>query len=206
MSGISAYIPDDEVRRFSGLMQSMADMTGREAPIVARNTARDFTFAALRITPIAPVRDRTAMQDGRYWVRIYHRFTGRMVRFLGTKDQAREALIQRGIVGEPGRVRNRGFAKSAWIGCLRKLGVSARGSKGAKRTGEDNLNEVLQSAARDTAYVEVANQTPMIERLDRGGPHNPPHHILSRATQATITKMAATLQKLAVKQERQWRR
>lgn len=107
------------------------------------------------------------------------------------------------------RIANRGFAKSAWVGCLRKLGanVGAPGTRNpSRRTGELLMSEVVVVFGRDAGYIEVANQTPPIVALDQGNRWTPAHHIADRAMAATIQRMDRALQNLRARQETRWRR
>jgi len=189
--------------QFAAMCDEMSALTGRERSIVVRNVARDFCFAALRRTPMADKVRKGVKTD--VYVQLFHRFTGQSVVFAGTPEQAAK-YGQGGASGK--QIPNRGFAKAGWIGCLRKLGVAARPSGDAnpqKRTGELFYNEVLKVDYGDEASVEVANQTPPIEHLDRGGPHNPPANIAVLAMNDALGKMNAALEKLRAKQEAKFR-
>ncbi len=190
--------------QFAAMCDEMAALTGRERSVVVRNVARDFVFAALRRTPMAdPVRKG---ENRDHWVVLRHRYTGNIVTFPGTAEQATRYSRSYWITGQ--RIPNRGFAKAGWVGCLRKLGVrpaSVGEANPAKRTGEELYNEVLRAEFGDVASIEVANQTPPIAPLDRGGPHNSPHNIGALAMQDALVKMDASLVKLRAKQEAAWK-
>jgi len=190
---------------FERLCAQMAELTGRDRTVIVRNAARDFCRAALRITPMADPRTKT----NKRWVVLYHRYTGELVTFPGTAKQAELYGVKsrRGAAGS--RVRNRGFAKSAWVGCLKKLGVSARAPGDRtpeKRTGELLMSDVVKVHAKDAGYIEVANQTPPIAALDHGNRWTPAHHIADRAMHVVVTRMEKTLARLRARQESRWQR
>lgn len=191
-----------DLARFDAMVTEMAALTGRERSVVVRNVARDFCRAALRNTPMADrVHKKTSLN---YFVKLHHRYTGQVVVFPGTLAEA-----EKWSDGDIRRIPNRGFAKSGWMGCLRKLGVPVRASGDAspeRQTGALLYNEVLQVQARDVDEIEVANQTPPIEPLDAGGPHNPPHNIGARSLAEALARMDKALDKLRKKQDARWRR
>ena len=192
----------DGLRSFEAMAEDMVRLTGRSRETIVRNAARDFCRAALRITPMADPRHKP---DAKHWVVLYHRYTGELVKFPGTAGQVRKY----GVGGSGARIRNRGFAKSAWVGCLRKLGVNVRtpGDRAPEsRAGELLMSEVLTVKSKDAGYIEVANQTPPIVPLDQGNRYTPAHHIADRAMADTLQRMNRTLRKLAARQEGRWRK
>lgn len=188
--------------RFAAMCDEMAALTGRERSVVVRNVARDFCWEALKRTPMAAGSRPPA--QGPVIVVLSHRFTHQIVKFPGTVWQA----LTYGHRNSR-RIPNRGFAKAGWIGCLKKLGASPRSRGGdqnpEKRTGEELYNEVLKLSAGDLSSIEVANTTPPIGPLDRGGPSNPPHNIGEQAMRATVARMERSLERLRAKQEARWR-
>ena len=193
----------DGMPEFAGMVADMARLTGAEQSKVVRNVARDFCRAALKLTPMA---DPKVKPQANYWVRLYHRFTGELVTFPGTAAQAAKYGTGRAAGG---RIRNRGFAKAGWVGCLRKLGVGVRApgdNSPSSHAGVALMNEVIKVRFGDIESIEVANQTPPIVHLDQGGPHNPPHNIAARAMHQTLRRMEEQLANLARKQEQRWAR
>ena len=105
-----------------------------------------------------------------------------------------------------GRVRGKGFAKSGWIKPMRGLGMvvkSKAGDRGGKKGPE--MGDYKSRKSLLSASIEVANQVPYIEELDRGSSQNGAFHIMQKSIDATNAKTKKTLGRLADRRKQKWR-
>ena len=104
-----------------------------------------------------------------------------------------------------GRVRGKGFAKSGWAKAMLSLGMVIR-SQHHRRGGRHGLamGDFRKYTRRNEAGIEIANQVPYIEELDRGSAQNPAYHILQKSLAQVNTQMEKSLRKLAKRRRRKW--
>lgn len=192
--------------QFGALMDEMQKLTKREMPIVVRNVGRDFCRAAMKYTPLARRLTEADFQAGDgYVIRIKHRSTGKTVSFIGTKAEFMAATKAKG--SSPGQYpQGRGYARIGWLLALIELGVTitlkigkAPSVKAITETGD-----FVDGLKASSPFVEIANQVPYIEKLDRGGPGMNPHNIHARGMADTARKMEETLTKLSQKMAEKW--
>lgn len=103
-------------------------------------------------------------------------------------------------------VKNRGFAKQAYVFASRDLGKSPRanfpgGSNAARANGH-----VIVEESRDRISYSIVNTTPFIEDLDQGSARNVPANINQKAIDFASKKMAKNLDKLGKRQLAKWNR
>ena len=113
------------------------------------------------------------------------------------------------------KVRGRGLAKAGWLGVLDRLGAHGGGgagiSIGALIAGLRQSDVDDQRGRRDTPYIEIANEVPYIDTLDRAGvviegkPYAPAAHIRQKAMNRTRAQLEIDLTKMARKMESKWR-
>ena len=193
-------------RRFAGLLREMSAVTRREMPTVIRNAGRDYCRAALRFTPLSHPRYSEAdfRQDGGFLVTTRHRHTNRVVSFIGTRQQ----LMEQGMVKPGDPIRGRGFARVGWLLGLLRLGVNIRFRTGKTPSIKSitGTGDFVDGRRRASPYVEIANQVPYIEKLDRGELGSTPHNIMARAMNATAMKMEQILTRLSSRMAARWAR
>lgn len=104
-----------------------------------------------------------------------------------------------------GRVFGKGFAKSGWAHAMTSLGMVIR-SQHHQRGGKHGLamGDFKKYTRRNTAGIEVANQVPYIEELDRGSGQNKAYHILQHSLDRTNKQMEKSLDKMARRRKRKW--
>ena len=109
--------------------------------------------------------------------------------------------------GPAKKVRGKGFAKAGWVVAMEGLGMEVkssyhkRGGKKYKQFGE------LVDRRKDTpASVEIANQVPYIEYMDRGGDGHMANHILSKSVKATAFALRRNLGRMGRRMDDRWGR
>lgn len=210
--GIKVELPPAEQLHWKQLMLAMQKKTGRSLRAVTFATTKDFLYAAQRASRIAPTHaDETARNDRVFaFIRLK---SGEVRRRPVTLETAKKHGLQR--VGSQWkkatytnsgkrRIDHRGFLKSGWSGCMRKLGIRRR-SRGkavqsaATSKGERMLNEVRKSASPYRPWFEVANQIPFADKYET--------EIMPRAMYETATRMWAKLNDIPMKEWRElWNR
>jgi len=183
---IALTIPPAELAVLSQQIAEMQRATGADMKKVVRNTARDLTFALIRYTPVAKKKQSMRKKGtAKYWIMLYHRYTGEITGFYGSKTQA----DQYGLYGLSKPVYGRGYAKAVWLKALRGLGVPPRSTiykRSAKQTREpaaygifiDQLSRPLNPG------VTVGNAVPYIGKLDVRA------RIIQQASRHVAAKMA----------------
>lgn len=194
---ITATVDPESIRRFKHLIDEMQRTTGAEMEKVVRNAGRDLVFAAIRYTPLSKKYERMAIPGKGYLVITRHRHTGKVVKFVGSRQQA-ENYSRFGIRY---LVRNRGFAKAGWIAALPALDIAPRKSyPGRDKSEAAKYSRVIKTKGRGECGLMIKNLVPFIVDLDKGrNKDGVPLHILERSIREVNAKWETRLNRMAAK-------
>ncbi len=103
-------------------------------------------------------------------------------------------------------IKNRGFAKQAWIWVARALGAQPREDYPGGANIANLYYDTVDRRNAETPYIEVANSIPYIVELDQGSRLNPPQHILARTLNSTTGKLKDRLFRLQWAMQKRWNR
>lgn len=168
-------------REFNSLISEMQKATGADIDKVIRNMGRDFLRSALKKTPFAKKKAKLYVMQERADGSTFYKFMGK------------------------GTPKGRGFAKSGWVAMFPKVGLSS--SAGVK-AGEASkaATDFIWRKSSGFSNMELANQIPYIEALDKGDANNKPRMILMRSMIDLKKKTNKQLDKLAGIQEKRFNR
>ena len=192
---LDVVLTPQEQANFNRVLNAMQKVTGAEMSKVVRNTSRDVVREAYKITIMAPKSQslRTG-QRGKYWVRLRHRYTGEKVIFPGTRAQADRYM---GGIRTP--IKNRGYAKAAWLGALKKLGVSLTKSfPGENKNNASEKGIVSKSETFTNVQYVISNTIEFIQDMDAGkNRFKKALNIQRQAIKRTSNKMVKRIQRMA---------
>jgi len=181
MSNSSFHMTKESRREFNSLIDEMQRATDRDVDTVIRNMGRDFLRSAIAKTPKAKKNANLYTIQERADGSTFFKFSRK------------------------GTPRGSGFAKSAWGAMFPKVGLSTRASLGVGAESKRASDFIWRKSA-GLSNMELANQVPYIEALDKGDEHNKPRLIMIRAMADLHRKTNNSLDGLADKQERRWRK
>lgn len=194
-----------EVASFRQVAGRIERETGRSTYSAMSQVGRFFLSSARAATPKAKrKREIVRNEDGNSrWAILRLTQTGPVLIPVGDAKTKKTDLTN-----DPRRIiTRRGLAKACWMVAGAKAGLKRGGSIDSELSGDALRGaEGRHNNDRENPEWVISNQVPYIETLDRGGPNNPPHHILSTAMRKASSRVDGYLKNIAEKQARTWSR
>jgi hypothetical protein len=198
-----------DIRRFSQAMVDMSRELKRDMPRVTQQAAVWFCQSARKATPISvkrrelePVTEESVASEHR-WMVIKGKWKYNIIKYNKQGDIVKIPTNQK---DDPRRkIKMRGAAKNAWSGCIKRLFKTAPMVGTAPESLAAETSEAKRYSSGGKAVAEVANKISYIEKLDRGGPDNPPHHIMAIAYGSTERRILGSLKKAMEAQKKKFK-
>lgn len=197
--------PKAEIDSFERRLKRLQEATGRSTSSAMRTVGGFFVSSAAAATPKAKKKRKIVRNEegDTRWAILRH--TQKGVRLIPIGDASSKKTE---FTNDPRReIKRRGLAKAAWKLAGAKASLKRGGSIDSDVSSDANRgSEGRYNGDRDNPEYIIHNVVPYIETLDRGGPDNPPHHILSTAMLKSGRRLDGYLKRIAERQAREWSR
>jgi hypothetical protein len=206
---VKIEIRKGDAAKLAAAMREMQKSTRRDMGRVVQQAAVWFCQSARKATPIS-VKKREIepvsaddVPHGKGWMVRKGYWTHSIIKYNKQGDIVKIPTNQK---DDPRRkIKMRGAAKNAWSGCIKRLFKTAPMVGTAPESLAAETSEAKRYSSGGKAVAEVANKISYIEKLDRGGPNNPPHHIMAIAYGSTERRILGSLKKAMEAQKKKFK-